>query len=75
MAIKLTCPEIPDGSGSNLFLLFLVFLVLKLTDVISWGWGWVCLPLYGGFLVLLVILLVSILLFCLSDRNERSVHD
>lgn len=32
------------GLGS---LVFLVFLVLKLTKVISWSWWWVTAPLWG----------------------------
>ena len=32
-------------------LLFLVFLVLKLTAVIAWSWWWVTCPLWGGFLL------------------------
>lgn len=33
---------------SGAFLLFLVFLVLKLTNVVSWSWWIVTLPLWGG---------------------------
>lgn len=36
---------------SPLFLLFLVFLVLKLTAVIDWSWWWVTAPLWGGALL------------------------
>lgn len=32
-------------------LLFLVFLVLKLTGVIAWSWWWVTAPVWGGFLI------------------------
>lgn len=32
--------------ASPLFLLFLVFLVLKLCDVIAWSWWWVTSPLW-----------------------------
>lgn len=31
--------------------LFLVFLVLKLTDQIAWSWWWVTAPLWGCFVV------------------------
>jgi hypothetical protein len=37
---------IKAGTGP-LFLLFLVFLVLKLTGVIVWSWWWVTAPLWG----------------------------
>lgn len=32
-------------------LLFLVFLVLKLTNVIAWSWIWVTCPLWGGIAI------------------------
>lgn len=40
--------------------LFLIFLVLKLTNVIAWSWWWVIAPLWGP--VVLVILVVVIVL-------------
>lgn len=36
-------------------LVFLIFLVLKLTKVIAWSWWWVTLPLYGPLLLFIVI--------------------
>lgn len=38
-------------------LLFIVFLVLKLTHVIDWSWWWVFAPVWGppAFVVLLLI--------------------
>ena len=41
-------------------ILFFIFLVLKLTDVIDWSWWWVTAPLWGP--ALLVILLLVIIL-------------
>lgn len=39
--------EEKNNSGINLStLLFLVFLVLKLTNVITWSWWWVTSPLW-----------------------------
>ena len=32
-------------------LLFIVFLVLKLTNVIDWSWWWVTAPLWGIFII------------------------
>lgn len=31
--------------------LFLIFLVLKLTDVIDWSWWWVTAPLWGAVIL------------------------
>ena len=41
-------------------LLFITFLVLKLTEVIDWSWWWVTAPLWGGLaLVILIVVLVG----------------
>ena len=39
--------------------LFVVFLVLKLTDVIDWSWWWVTAPLWVGFAVFLFIIAIA----------------
>ena len=46
---------------------FLVFLVLKLTDVIGWSWWWVTAPLWGGFALALLILGIVFLVVLLLD--------
>ena len=44
-------------------MLFLIFLVLKLTDTISWSWWWVTAPLWGsvalGVVIIVVVFIVS----------------
>ena len=46
---------------STSILLFVVFLVLKLTDSIDWSWWWVTSPLWiGPALLILIILLIFI---------------
>ena len=37
--------------------LFITFLVLKLTHVISWSWLWVTAPLWGGLAIFFAVLL------------------
>jgi hypothetical protein len=44
-----------------LFLLFLTFLVLKLTGHITWSWWWVTAPLWGGAALCLVIVIIAVL--------------
>lgn len=39
-------------------LLFLVFLILKLTNTITWSWWWVTAPLWGGLAIFLCILII-----------------
>ena len=51
------------GIGTTLFI---VFLVLKLTDVIDWSWWWVTAPLWipcSIVIVLFIIIMLSIY-FC-----------
>ena len=43
---------------SPAFLLFLVFLVLKLTGFITWSWWWVTCPLWFWFAVAALFFLV-----------------
>ena len=47
------------GFGS---LLFLIFLVLKLTGVITWSWVWVFAPLCIPIVVTLFIILITAIL-------------
>ena len=39
--------EVNTGGTSFLGLLTIVFITLKLTNVITWSWWWVLLPLWG----------------------------
>lgn len=40
-------------------LLFLVFLVLKLCDVIGWSWWWVCAPLWIPLAIMVVVAVIA----------------
>ena len=44
-----------NGLGLGM-ILFLIFMVLKLTGYISWSWWYVTLPLWGPLLLVLVIM-------------------
>ncbi len=51
------------GSNNLIFgLLGILFIGLKLTGHITWSWWLVTLPLWGGFALMVVILLVYFLL-------------
>lgn len=48
-----------SGGGIGVLgLLGVAFIILKLTHVISWSWWWVTLPLWGGFAIIALILIV-----------------
>lgn len=49
--------------------LFLIFLVLKLTNVIDWSWWWVTAPLWlGGALILLITVIGWIIGYFVTRR-------
>ena len=50
-------------------LLFLAFLVLKLTKVITWSWWWVTAPLWAPIALLLVGLFVFLLIWLVSKTK------
>ena len=49
---------VSNGGPGLGVLLFLVFLVLKLTGIISWSWLWVTAPLWISFLLCVLVLAV-----------------
>jgi hypothetical protein len=50
-----SCKEIKMKIGF-FGILGLVFIVLKLTEVVAWSWWIVLLPIYGGFIFTVVLL-------------------
>lgn len=54
-----TKTSITVGGTSFFNLLFLVFLTLKLTNVITWSWWWVTAPLWMPIAILLGILVIA----------------
>lgn len=60
-----------SGGVSVGTVLFLIFLVLKLCNVINWSWWWVTAPLWGS--LILYGLIIGITFFCLwvQDLNSR----
>jgi hypothetical protein len=61
------------GSGAGIGfagILFIVFLVLKLCNVIQWSWWWVTSPLWiTAILIVIVILIASIM--CVAENKRR----
>lgn len=62
--------EMVTSSGINLsWLLFIVFMVLKLTKLIDWSWWWVSSPLWLPFVVGLVLAILFALIKVTKFRN------
>lgn len=43
-------------------LLGIVFITLKLTNVISWSWWWVTAPIWGGAVLAIGLILIVVIL-------------
>lgn len=48
--------------------LFIVFLILKLTHVIDWSWWWVTSPLWIGAALILIGIPIVIFIYDLIER-------
>lgn len=61
-----------SGGIGALGLLGVVFVTLKLTGYIDWSWWWVTAPFWGGFALLLAILLVVFIVWLINEiRKDR----
>jgi membrane protein YdbS with pleckstrin-like domain len=59
--------ENTKSSGISLtMVLFIVFLILKLTNNIDWSWWWVTSPLWIGFAIAIAVLLIVGLITVIS---------
>lgn len=48
-----------ENTGVSLtMILFIVFLILKLTNNIDWSWWWVTCPLWIGLAIVIAVLLI-----------------
>lgn len=51
-------------------ILFIVFLVLKLTNVINWSWLWVTAPLWIPFTLCIVLLLIYTIITVFETKKQ-----
>lgn len=63
-----------DGSISIGFsgILFIVFLILKLTNVIAWSWWWVTAPLWITIALNILIIIFIALFQIIIHRKKRN---
>jgi hypothetical protein len=43
-------------------LLTVLFIGLKLSNIIDWGWGWVLAPIWVGPSILLIMLIIALII-------------
>lgn len=53
-------------------MMFIVFLTLKLTETITWSWWWVTAPLWGGFAILGVLLVIALLIEIVEKVRHKT---
>jgi len=53
------------------FILFIIFLILKLTGVINWSWWWVTSPLWIGVAIAVVIWVFLGSMFLLAVKASK----
>ena len=64
------------GSGITLSgLTFIVFLVLKLCNVIDWSWWWVTAPLWIPFAIGIAVLLIIVIIALLGILIDNIKHN
>jgi len=60
-----------SGGVSLGTVLFLIFLVLKLCNVIDWSWWWVTAPLWGTVALYLLVLGIALLSVWISELHHK----
>lgn len=53
-------------------LLTIVFIVLKLMNIIAWSWVWVLSPLWISIVLIILLLIISAMLGWLNDANRNN---
>lgn len=54
--------------------LFLIFLVLKLCNLIDWSWWWVTSPLWIGFALAILIIVPYSIYVAIDNHNLRKKY-
>lgn len=49
-------------------LLAIAFIILKLTNVISWSWWWVLAPIWIPIIFVLIIIIIILLIHIFADE-------
>lgn len=57
--------------GGFVFTIFVVFLILKLTDTIGWSWWWVTAPLWGPVAFVAAFVVLAMIWVTLSKEAKK----
>lgn len=59
-----------DSGVSAMFLLFLLFLALKLTNTIDWSWWWITAPMWVPLAFVIAVASVFFLVVAILERRK-----
>ena len=60
-----------SGGIGFLGLLTIAFVVLRLCKVIAWSWWWVLCPIWGGFALLILVVLVAFVYGVVKSARKK----
>ena len=64
------------GSGIGICgILFIVFLILKLTNHINWSWWWITAPLWIPAGIGIVCIIIGTIILCCVNYKRRKNHE
>lgn len=52
-------------------LITIVFVVLKLTEVIDWSWWWVLSPILISFALVIIVLIIALIIALVNKLNDN----
>lgn len=55
-------------------IVFVVFLILKLTDVIAWSWWWITSPLWIIAVLFCLLAILGIALIAIENRKAKRLR-
>lgn len=58
-------------SLSPIWVLFFIFLILKLCHVVEWSWWWITAPLWGSIALCVLVVLICSLLYIRKNKKTR----
>jgi len=64
--------DVQDKGGmSFLSVILIIFIILKITNLISWSWWWVLSPLWIGFALASVVVIYLTIWYKIDQRKSR----
>jgi hypothetical protein len=67
-------PKVTKKIYINTFPLFILFLILKLTNVITWSWWWVTAPLWIPMVLWLIGVITILFIFLIAAILSLGSH-